>query len=900
MIELSCSGCGATLEVQDRSVGQRVMCAECGAPTLVPPAADEAATVPPAPPDETVTRPPRPATAESDQTTLPPSAAYSVAGAAVGVSGYEILGELGRGGMGVVYRARQTKLGRLVALKMILSGGHAGEADLTRFRTEAEAIARLQHPNIVQIHEVGEQGGLPFFSLEFCAGGSLEKKLAGTPLPPKEAAALVETLARAMDAAHQKGVIHRDLKPANVLLTEDGTPKITDFGLAKKLDEAGQTASGAVMGTPSYMAPEQAGGRVAEIGPAADVYALGAILYECLTGRPPFKAVTALDTIMQVVSDEPVRPTQLQPKVPRDLETVCLKCLHKEPARRYESAAALADELRRFLEGRPIVARPVGRLERAARWARRNPAVSGLMAAVALALLSGAAVASLFAVRADWEATEARTAKLLADRSAEEARTSARLALQRSYVSDLRLVQGAWEDCHMGLVVELLDAQRPERTGGEDLRGFEWHYWWRLSHFALHTFQVRGSQFTGLAFSPDGKRVARAGEGKVNVWDLSTDREVLSLDSDIRAGGVAFSPDVRRIAVAYLDGTVKVWDVATGQESLTLKGHTGFVYGVAFSPDGKRLASTSSDHTVRVWDAQTGRPALTLAGHGAETFRTGFGVAFSADGKRLAGAFQDGTVKVWDAGDGQLALTLMGHTESVRKVVFSPDGRRLASASDDKTVKVWDTETGKERFTLRGHRGLITAVAFSPDSVQLASGGDDGMVKLWSATNGHEGGTLRGHSGSILTLAFSPDGRSLASEGQDRTVNVWDVQARQEPLSFTGHTGGVRSLVFSPDGRLLAGASDDTTVKVWDASTGREALSFWGHAGGVWQVAFSPDGKRLASASPGHDEGGQFVPGEAKVWDLATGRVAATIPSPGGGTYGVAFSPDGRRLVGLH
>jgi serine/threonine-protein kinase len=231
------------------------------------------------------------------------------------VPGYELLAELGRGGMGVVYQARHGKLNRVVALKMILAGSHAGAADLARFQTEAEAIARLQHPNIVQVHEVGEHEGKPFFSLEFCAGGSLAQKLNGTPLPAREAAALLETLARAMQAAHDQHIIHRDLKPANVLLTEAGVPKITDFGLAKKLDEAGQTHSGAIMGTPSYMAPEQAGGKSGAIGPAADVYALGALLYECLTGRPPFKAATALDTIMQVVSEEPVPPRQLNAKV---------------------------------------------------------------------------------------------------------------------------------------------------------------------------------------------------------------------------------------------------------------------------------------------------------------------------------------------------------------------------------------------------------------------------------------------------------------------------------------------------------------------------------------------------------------------------------------------------------
>jgi len=323
--------------------------------------------------------------------TRSPSECLPCVGSAGTVPGYELLGELGRGGMGVVYRARQVKANRLVALKMILAGGHAGAAELARFRTEAEAIARLQHPNIVQVHEVGEHEGKPFFSLEFCGGGSLAQKLNGTPLPAREAAELVEALARAMQAAHARGVIHRDLKPANVLLAEDGTPKVTDFGLAKKLDEAGQTQSGAVLGTPSYMAPEQAAGKGKEIGPLADVYALGAILYECLTGRPPFRAATALDTILQVVNDEPVPPSQLQSKTPRDLETVCLKCLRKEPAKRYASAADLAEDLRRWQAGEPITARPVGRVERGVKWVRRNPVVTSLLAAVVLAVAGGGA-----------------------------------------------------------------------------------------------------------------------------------------------------------------------------------------------------------------------------------------------------------------------------------------------------------------------------------------------------------------------------------------------------------------------------------------------------------------------------------------------------------------------------
>jgi eukaryotic-like serine/threonine-protein kinase len=279
------------------------------------------------------------------------------------IAGYEILGELGRGGMGVVYKARHRTLNRVVALKMILAGGHAGEHELARFRSEAQAVARLQHPNIVQIYEVGD-AGQPYFSLEFCEGGSLAQKLTGSPLPPMRAAELVELLARAMDTAHRAGVVHRDLKPANILLTVDGTPKVTDFGLAKRLDAGGNTASGTVMGTPSYMAPEQAGGKGKTVGPAADVYALGAILYELLTGRPPFRAATPLETILQVVTDDPAPPRQLNAGVPRDLEAICLKCLQKDPARRYSSAAELVGDLTRFHSGEPVVAQQSGLLDR--------------------------------------------------------------------------------------------------------------------------------------------------------------------------------------------------------------------------------------------------------------------------------------------------------------------------------------------------------------------------------------------------------------------------------------------------------------------------------------------------------------------------------------------------------
>jgi serine/threonine-protein kinase len=338
-------------------------CPICGAPPREVPSLNSTPTLPP----------PQPAGGDDLATVGVDATARPAAEERLHIPGYEILGELGRGGMGVVYKARQTGLGRAVALKCILSGQHAAPAELARFRSEAQAVARLQHPNVVQVYEVGEHDGVPYFSLELCEGGSLADRLRGTPLPAREAAQLVATLARAVQAAHTCNVVHRDLKPANVLLSADGTPKVTDFGLAKRLDvETGQTQSGAIVGTPSYMAPEQAAGRTREVGPAADVYALGAILYECLTGRPPFKGETPFDTLMQVLEREAAPPRLLNPHITRDLETVCLKCLEKDPRRRYPGVAALAEDLERYLRGESISVRSVNVLDRLARALERS------------------------------------------------------------------------------------------------------------------------------------------------------------------------------------------------------------------------------------------------------------------------------------------------------------------------------------------------------------------------------------------------------------------------------------------------------------------------------------------------------------------------------------------------
>jgi tetratricopeptide (TPR) repeat protein len=853
-----------------------------------------------------------------------PGAATVQAGPVRPCGAYELLAEVGRGGMGVVYKARQPGLQRVVAVKMLLAGEYASPQVVARFRTEAEAVARLQHPNVVQIYEVGEWDGRPYLALEYIDGGSLEKKLAGTPQPFGQAAELVETLARAVDAAHQRGIVHRDLKPANVLLTADGVPKITDFGLAKLLeDPASPSRSGEIVGTPSYMAPEQAEGKARATGPAADVYSLGAILYELLTGRPPFRAETPMETVLQVGGQEPVPPRRLLPKVPRDLEVICLTCLQKEPGKRYGSALALAEDLRRFRAGESIRARPVGRGERLWRWCRRNPAVAALLATVAGLLVLGVTALAVglvafgrAAARADAEATSRQrilgflmdllkapdpvsfldpfqpdpplSLRQVLDRAArvvgEEFRDQPVLQAQLlDRIGNVYRSLGQYEEARRLLEEALRLRQAVFDDGHPDVANSLhhlawWHHDWgdydqaeKLYRQALAARQRQGDEL-------------RVTATQFQLAWLYTERH--DYEPAMRLFGEVIATRRRLLGDDHRD-------VAAARVALALIAFDRQSYVEAFKQFNAAMqAFRNQEGTGEVVEALQlvlragSRRALKNYPAAADDLRRCLEIARRAlgDEHRYVALLLHELAQTQDAA-GQTEEAERCYRECldvVRRTVSLAHPR--ASVAVDNLARLLERQ-GRYQEGERLHQEVLDArrKRFSPEH-PLVRGALTAYAECAHrytelALRRGDGATAKEMAQKAVAIAAWNDRRPTTAPLH---LHVWLSAKNNKPV-HAFHT------TFSPDGSYYLAGGDGCTLRLYEVATGRLVHELTGHKGWAGPAVFTPDSKQLLSAGNGDRT--------LRLWDVVSGREVRRFVGHHGDLQSVVLSPDGRRAV---
>jgi serine/threonine protein kinase/WD40 repeat protein len=768
------------------------------------------------------------------------------------IPGYEIIDELGRGGMGIVYKARQLGLNRLVALKMLLSAAPVTPESLARFRIEAETLGRLQHPNIVRIYEIGEHEGLPYFVMEYIDGPSLAQQMAGMPQPPRAAAYLVEILARAMSAVHRCGIIHRDLKPANILLVSDGLasgewrsetraggetteatpgaglqsaatlppaprtstpgplapsyPKITDFGLAKRIEDPGAvTRTGSVMGTPDYMAPEQARGDTSAFGPWTDIYALGAILYEMVTGRPPFQGASPAETLARVLDNEPVSPTWWRAGLPRDLETICLKCLEKDRQRRYSNALELAEDLRRFQAGEPIKARPIGVLGRTWRWCRRQPvAAAALAAAGALGL---ALVITVLVYNARLQEALTREHALAEERRSQLVQADVNLGTHELENGDA-----------FAALLWLTEAMRLDRANLEHrqriLRVMNQVPW--LLEFGTCNGKVLASHCT----RSDCWLALQGSDHSVRVWDVRT-KEYLGPALPHQAGVylAQFSPNGRYLATASEDGRVLLWQWNGGEGRVLAVPAGQSVKRLVFSSDSLSLLTQLADATVACWETATGNPiplpdsrasprlVTMLSPNGHYAF-----VVDSAQSGRLV-----------DVSDRKATTARLQVEGGVQKGVLSGDGRLAAVVDKNNTVWIVETATGKVRGHPLPHAQPVVQVAFNPAGDQVLVAAEDHRTSLWPLSDGWLPLLTLPHGVAPELVQFSPDGRFVAGLGNDGRFRIWNA-VTQKPASPPLNPGGaLRHIAFCPDGSRLLLVGGDHTVRLWELRACSEA-----------------------------------------------------------------------------